>query len=63
MPDAETLPTVEECVAAIAEILNGCLAQLDQLRMWQAGAHLSRAIAALPGQAAIPPQGFQELSN
>ncbi len=63
MPDIDTLPTVDECIAAIAEVLNGCLVQLDHLRMWQAGAHLSQAIAALPGQAAVPPPEFQEPSN
>lgn len=63
MPDAETLPTAEECIAAIAKVLNGCLVQLDHLRVWQAGAHLSQAIAALPGQTAVPPPEFHEPSN
>ncbi|WP_176599349.1 MULTISPECIES: hypothetical protein [Sphingobium] len=63
MPDLDILPTMDECVTAIAEILNACLIQLDELCMWQAGAHVSQAIAALPGQATVLPLEFQDASN
>lgn len=46
----------DEQIAAIAKELNRWLAQLDRLELWEPGAHLSRAIEALPGQrASLPP--------
>jgi hypothetical protein len=54
--------TVDECIATIADVLVGCLVQLDDLGMWRAGSHLAQAIAALPVQTAISSLDIQDES-
>lgn len=57
------LDGAHDCVVGLAGLLNQCLRLLDDLQMSQAAAHLSAAIEALPGPAAVLPRGFQDLMN
>ena len=62
-PAGSCLDGADDCVAGIARLLNQCLYILDELRMSQAAAHLSAAVEALPGPAAVLPRDFQDLMN
>lgn len=50
-------------IAGLAGVLNECLSMLDELGMGPAAIHLSAAIEALPGQAALLPANIQDLVN
>lgn len=58
-----TISSKDEQIASIARDLNSCLKLLDGMELWDAAAHLSMAIEALPGQAANAPADRQDVSS
>ena len=57
------LQSPDQQVASIAKELNSCLKLLDGMNLWDAAAHLSMAIEALPGQTADAPVDRQDVSS